>query len=121
MEIIKASEVACYSMPFKYFIGEIIELLHEVKRCNLCGIRSEFWDVYTCFHEWLYHSYHLNLPLFNNPSARAWNRRWFWWKVWLGAHCLEFYPHYMKFGSNFARREKRHRVLSIAKEEQCRP
>jgi hypothetical protein len=105
-------------MPFSGVLGEVIELLQEVKKRSWTGIRSEFWDVYSCVFEYLYHTHGLDLLLFDNPSTRAWTKRFFWWKVWLGAHCLEFHSSYMIYGGNFRRREKRHRVLQMAKEEQ---
>jgi len=115
---VKASDIACYSMNFSYLLSEIVELLQEVKKCSWTGIRLEAWDVYSCVFELLYHRFGLNLPVLNNPSIESWARRWGWWKIWLCAHNLSFHPSYMRFGSNFRRREKRHRVLQMAKEEQ---
>lgn len=117
MRFIKASEICCYSMTLSYFFGEVIELFEEIKKGNLEGMKLEAWDVYSCFHEYMFHVVGIDMWLIDNPSTKAWARRWGWWERWLRAHGLKFKPEYMQYGSNFKRREKRRRVLEMARKE----
>lgn len=117
MKWIKASEICCYSMTLSYFLGEIVELVQEVRKGDWEGIKSESCDVYSCFYELLYHKFGLDLWLVENKSTRAWVKRVDVWKKWLRGYGLEYKKEYMQYGTNFKRREKRHKVLEMARRD----
>jgi hypothetical protein len=117
MKWIKASEICCYSMTLSYFLGEVIELWDEVKKGDIEGMKSEALDVYSCFAELVYNKMGWDVWVIENKSIRAWARRVEIWEKWLGCYGLTFKREYMQYGTNFKRREKRHRILEMARKD----
>ena len=115
--LIRRSSVCCYKMSFAYVLGELQELIVEVRKGDWGLAWGEFLDVYSCLMVWLSDVSGLDLVLLENKSTRSWQRRWAWWQRWLQAHGLKFRPELMRQGANFRRREKRAWVLEQARKQ----
>lgn len=114
---IRRSDVCCYVMTWAYVLGELLELMDELKKGAWKAAWAEVLDVYSCAMVALSDMYGKDLYIINNKSIAGWAVRWDWWRVWLASHGYEFKPEYMRKGSNYARAEKRKFVLGEAEKD----
>jgi hypothetical protein len=101
-------------MGFVYVIGEIRELIAEVKKRSWVDVKEEMLDVVSCSMVAFWDLLRINGWVVETRKYREWEERWNVWKKWLNDNGLEFRPEYMKFGSNYNRLEKRELVFSLA-------
>ena len=106
---------------FKDVFGEAVELLIEVVKFNLDGVREEWGDVW--FHLWMWIDailgQRVSLPM---PFAtRSWNKfndRFEWWERRFAVEGLAFHRKYLCNGSNYAKEWKVDKAISMARKEQ---
>jgi hypothetical protein len=115
--MVKRSSISCFQMTFPYILGECQELLDEIKARNIQEVWSELMDVYTCTSCWIADRLNVDLPVIENKSTRAWDKRWSWWKEMLKNQGLRFRPWMMKYGSNNEREHKVSLVLFMSRAE----
>jgi hypothetical protein len=103
---------------FKHVILEVKELLNEIAKFNLIGIRDEACDVYTVAMVAITTYTGIPMPLFWLRSANVWIQRNQWWKNYLNMIGLKFKSEYLNVGSNYHKKEKRRRVVNLAIKDQ---
>ena len=117
MRIVWTNEFPTTDLTFKYTLGEVKELIEEIKKLDLHGIISELCDVYTC--SMCAIETHFGIPIWHK-SADQWNERVEFFENYLGQVGLEFKIEYLKYGGNYKRKEKRRKVVDLAIEDQIK-
>lgn len=105
-------------MTWKYFWGEVVELLIEVKNGNLNGIREEWSDVW--YHFWLavYSNWKIDMPmLFAGYTIKKVEARLKIWEKIFEKNGLRFDKKYLDGGSNYKKPEKVQLALKKAIQE----
>jgi len=120
MKILWTDEFPTTKLDLKYTFGEVKELFEEIKIRNLKGIISELCDVYTCFMCSIHTYTGIPMPIFWKESAYRWNERTAFFKWYLNEIGLEFKVEYLKFGSNYSKKEKRLKAIQLAIKDQVK-
>jgi hypothetical protein len=120
MRIVWTNEFPTTDLTFKYTLGEVKELIEEIKEFNLEGIISELCDVYTCTMCAIETHFGIPMPIVWHKSADQWNERVEFFEWYLSELNLEFKVEYLRFGGNYLRKEKRLKVDELAIEDQIK-
>ncbi|MFW9871480.1 MAG: MazG nucleotide pyrophosphohydrolase domain-containing protein [Candidatus Thorarchaeota archaeon] len=118
MRITWTNEFPTTKLSFGYTLGEVKELIEEIKKLNIKGIVSELCDVYTCSMCAIETYFGIPMPIIWNKSADKWNERVDFFTWYLSEVGLEFKIEYLRFGGNYKRKEKRRKVIELAIEDQ---
>ena len=116
--MIFTNEVPATGLDWRYVLGEIRELLVEVKKLNVRGILDELCDVYTCSMCAIETSTGIPMPIFWMKSANGWVDRMNFFREYLNRAGLEFKVEYLRYGANYKKAEKRRKVVELAIEDQ---
>ncbi len=106
------------NLDWKYVLGEVQELIKEVIKINLPGIRNELCDVYTCIMCAIETSTGIPMPIFWMRSANEWNSRMEFFRRYLNEIGLEFKIEYLCYGANYNKAHKRRKVFELARDDQ---
>lgn len=118
--MIFTNEVPSTNMDWRYVWGEFKELLTEIKKLNLKGIRDESCDVYTCIMCALETYTGIPMPIFWMRSANAWIERVKWWENYFEQIGLDFKVEYLRYGANYKKAEKRRVIVELAIKDQIK-
>lgn len=114
------NEFPVTNLTFKYTLGEIVELLEEIKNFNIEGMVSELCDVYTCLMCAIDTHFKIPMPIVWHKSADEWLRRVDFFKSYLNQIGLEFKPEYLRYGGNYLKKEKREKTVELAIKDQIK-
>jgi hypothetical protein len=118
MRIVWTNEFPTTKLDFKYTLGEVKELIEEIKAHNLKGIISELCDVYTCGMCAIETHFRIPMPIIWHMAADKWNERVSFFQWYLSEIGLEFKIEYLRYGGNYEKKEKRRKVVELAIEDQ---
>lgn len=118
MKILFTNQFPTTNLTFKYTLGEVNELIEEIKSFNIRGIISEACDIYTCLMCAIETHFGIPMPIFWKKSAIKWDERVVFFQNYLGQIGLEFKVEYLRFGSNYLDKKKRRKVTDLAIEDQ---
>lgn len=116
--MIFTNETPATKLTWTYVLGEVRELIDEIKNLNLIGIRNELCDVYTCAMCAIETSTGIPMPIFWMRSANGWYKRLEFFKLYFNKIGLEFKVEYVRYGSNYKNAEKRRKAIELAIEDQ---
>ncbi len=120
MKILWTNQFPTTKLTFKYTLGEVRELIEEIKSYNIKGIISETCDVYTCLMCAIETHFDIPMPILWKKSAVKWDKRVTFYKSYFDQIGLEFKIEYLKFGGNYLREEKRRKTVDLAIEDQIK-
>jgi len=112
--MIYTTDVPATNLDWKYTYGEVKELIQEIKRFNLKGIRNELCDVYTCAMCAITTTTGIRMPIYWMRSANGWNDRLNFFQKYLNEIGLEFKVEYLRYGANYKKAHKRRKVFELA-------
>lgn len=115
-----ASDLPATGMTWKYVVGEMIELIQEIKDLNYRGIIAEACDVYTCVSCAVLTSTGIDLPILWNNSAKEWFHRVEALKLILADRGLVFKEEYLRYGANYNKPHKMAIIVGLASLDQIR-
>jgi len=118
MKILWTNEFPTTKLTFKYTLGEVKELVEEIKARNMKGIISELCDVYTCSMCAIETHFRIPMPIIWHMAADKWNERVGFFQNYLAQVGLEFKIEYLRYGGNYLKKEKRRKVVELAIEDQ---
>lgn len=111
------NDVPSSGMPWDYVLGEVAELIVEIKNANIEGILNELCDVYTCASCAFHTSTGIPLPLLWRRSANEWLKRLPVWEDIFDAAGLKFHARYLVNGSNHEKPWKVALALDLARKD----
>ena len=120
MKILWTNQFPTTKLTFKYTLGEVKEVIEEIKSFNIKGIISEICDVYTCLMCAIETHFGIPMPIFWKTSADKWDERFDFFTNYLKQVGLEFKVEYLRFGGNYLKKEKRRKVVELAIEDQIK-
>jgi len=118
MKILWTNQFPTTKLTFSYTLGEVKELIEEIKTLNVKGMISELCDVYTCLMCAVETHFGIPMPIFWTTSAKQWDNRVEFFEWYLGEIGLEFKVKYLRYGGNYLRKEKRQKVVELAIKDQ---
>lgn len=118
--MIFTNDTPATGLDWKYVLGEVSELIKEIKKLNLKGIRNELCDVYTCAMCAIETSTGIPMPIYWMRSANEWYKRLAFFTLYLNKIGLEFKVEYMRYGGNYKKVEKRMKVVELAIKDQLK-
>lgn len=118
--MIFSSQLPTVGLEWWYVMGEVRELVDEVKQLNFVGIVDELCDVYTCSMCAIGTSCGIPMPIFWMRTWNRWARRVDFFKWYLSEIGLEFKMEYLRYGSNYERAHKRRKVFELARDDQLK-
>ena len=101
MRILWTNQFPTTKLTFKYTLGEVKELIEEIKARNLKGIISELCDVYTCLMCAIETHFRIAMPIIWHMAADKWNERVGFFQNYFDQIGLEFKIEYLIFGGNY--------------------
>lgn len=116
--IVWTNEFPTTKLSFKYTLGEVKELIEEVKKFNIKGIISESCDVYTCMMCAIETHFGIPMPIVWHLSADKWNERVAFFTWYFSEVGLKFKIEYIRYGGNYLKKEKRLKAIELAIKDQ---
>ena len=110
-------DIPSTELGIQYTIGEVREVIDEIKKLNFWGIYNELCDVYTCLMINVTTYTSLNIPILWSRSAHAWIDRIQVWERIFEEEGLVFNKKYLINGGNYKKIEKINMALDLAKQE----
>ena len=118
--MIFSNEVSATGLNWKYVMGEVQELIEEVKQLNFAGVIDELCDIYTCSMCAVTTSTSIPMPIFWMRTANKWIERVAFFEHYLNEIGLEFKVEYLRYGNNYERAYKRRKVFELARDDQLK-
>jgi len=118
MKILWTNQFPKTNLTFNYTLGEVRELIEEIKALNIKGMISELCDVYTCLMCAIETHFGIPMPIFWKTSAIQWDYRVEFFEWYLSQLGLEFKVKYLRYGGNYLKKEKRQKVVELAIKDQ---
>ena len=106
MKILWTNKFPTTKLTFKYTLGEVKELIEEIKILNIEGMISELSDVYTCLMCAIETHFGIPMPIIWHRSADKWNERVKFYQSYFDQIGLEFKIEYLRYGGNYLKKEK---------------
>jgi hypothetical protein len=115
-----SSDIPTTDIDLNYILGEVKELIDEIRVLDINKIIDEACDVYICFMSWLYCYYGINFPIINNRTINKYNKRIDFFKYYFNEIGLEYKLKYLKNGGNYKKDWKRIRAVRLAIRDQLK-
>lgn len=116
--MIKTKQLGSDGISFSYIIGEIEEVIQEIRKLNPKGIISEVCDVWTCILCWITEVTNINIPVIWEKSAKKTITRLEYWDIIFKLNNLQFDPKCLCNGANWKKLHKQILAINLAKHSQ---